>query len=93
MRFRFCVAMADERTASELFEEMKDKGVRPNVHTYNSLMNVFCNAPFGVLEQMFHDMQYKGILPNLRTYNTMMKVRDRQPLSFCKKLLARWLTG
>uniref|UniRef100_A0A7S1JBE8 PROP1-like PPR domain-containing protein n=1 Tax=Eutreptiella gymnastica TaxID=73025 RepID=A0A7S1JBE8_9EUGL len=73
----FCAAVRDERTASEVFEEMKEKGIWPNVHTYNTLMNVFSEAPYEVIQQMFDDMPAKGIDPNLRTFNTIMKACQR----------------
>ena len=73
----FCAAVRDERTASEVFEEMKEKGIWPNVHTYNSLMNVFSEAPYEVIQQMFDDMPSKDIEPNLRTFNTIMKACQR----------------
>eukprot|EP00906_Rhabdomonas_costata_P031790 RCo044860 len=73
----FCVSIPDEHTASELFAEMLERGVQPNVHTYNSMLNVFSSAPLAVIEQMFNDMPNKGISPNLRTFNTVMKVCQR----------------
>ena len=42
------VTMQDGRMAQEVFKEMCDKELQPDVHTYNSLMNVFSESPFEV---------------------------------------------
>eukprot|EP00667_Euglena_gracilis_P002480 EG_transcript_2480 len=73
----FCAAVRDQRTASDLFEEMKEKGMRPNIHTYNTLMNVFSDAPFEVIQQMFDDISLRGLEPNLRSYNTIIRACQR----------------
>eukprot|EP01063_Lacrimia_lanifica_P022478 TRINITY_DN3005_c0_g1_i1.p1 TRINITY_DN3005_c0_g1~~TRINITY_DN3005_c0_g1_i1.p1 ORF type:complete len:688 (+),score=312.36 TRINITY_DN3005_c0_g1_i1:41-2104(+) len=74
----FCVLQRDEHRASSLFEEMKNGKVQPNVHTYNSLMNVFAENPAELLAQMFDDMIRQNIPPNRRTYNTLMRSCQRQ---------------
>ena len=73
----FCVLKRDENQASELFEEMKERSVKPNVHTYNCLMNVFSESPAELLAQMFEDMLRQNIAPNLRTYNALMRSCQR----------------
>ena len=73
----FCVLKRDEALASELFEEMKERSVKPNVHTYNCLMNVFAESPAELLAQMFEDMLRQAIAPNLRTYNALMRSCQR----------------
>eukprot|EP01006_Ploeotia_vitrea_P019100 TRINITY_DN51183_c0_g2_i1.p1 TRINITY_DN51183_c0_g2~~TRINITY_DN51183_c0_g2_i1.p1 ORF type:complete len:798 (-),score=74.75 TRINITY_DN51183_c0_g2_i1:96-2489(-) len=73
----FCAAVRDERMAHEVFKEMNDKDLKPNVHTYNSLMNVFSDSPFEVVHNLFEDMLEKEIKPNLRSYNTLMKACQR----------------
>lgn len=69
----FCAPLHDEAQASFIVEEMKDRGVDPDVHTYNCLMNVFTNAPYEVTLQTFEDMIRRRIKPNLRSFNTLMK--------------------
>eukprot|EP00996_Jenningsia_fusiforme_P000921 NODE_183_length_2841_cov_29.483166_g166_i0.p1 GENE.NODE_183_length_2841_cov_29.483166_g166_i0~~NODE_183_length_2841_cov_29.483166_g166_i0.p1 ORF type:complete len:816 (+),score=198.74 NODE_183_length_2841_cov_29.483166_g166_i0:188-2635(+) len=90
----FCVAMRDERTASELFEEMELRGVEADVHTYNSMMNVFSEAPYEIIKRMFEGMQRKGVEPNLRTYNSVMRSCQRSgdyqtPFRFFEELQHR----
>ena len=73
----FCAPLHDEAQASFIVEEMKDRGVDPDVHTYNCLMNVFADAPYEVIVQTFEDMIKHRIKPNLRSYNTLMKASQR----------------
>jgi pentatricopeptide repeat protein len=73
----FCTALGDESQAAYIVEEMKDRGVEPDVHTYNCLMNVFANAPYEVIAQAFEDMLKRKVRPNRRTYNTLMKACQR----------------
>ena len=77
MLIGFCTALNDESQAAYIVEEMKDRGVEPDVHTYNCLMNVFANAPYEVIAQAFEDMLKRKVKPNRRTYNTLMKACQR----------------
>jgi pentatricopeptide repeat protein len=69
----YCAPLRDETTASYIVEEMKDYSVEPDVHTYNSLMNVFADAPYELILQTFEDMVKRKLKPNRRTFNTLMK--------------------
>ena len=69
----YCAPMHDEVTASFIVEEMRDRCIEPDAHTYNCLMNVFRAAPYEVILQTFEDMKKRKIKPNRRTYNTLMK--------------------
>eukprot|EP00662_Eupelagonemidae_sp_cell21_P048524 gene48524-25843_t len=69
----FCVHTRDEEHAGNLFQEMKERRVQPNVHTYNCLMNVFAESPYDLLAQMYEDMLKQRIKPDLRTHNTLMR--------------------
>uniref|UniRef100_A0A803KN83 Pentatricopeptide repeat-containing protein n=1 Tax=Chenopodium quinoa TaxID=63459 RepID=A0A803KN83_CHEQI len=65
--------------AVALLEDMEDKGIRPDIVTYNILMDSLCEA--GQLEdaaKFFSDLVLKGLQPSLKTYNILVK-------GFCKK--------
>ncbi|XP_057422125.1 pentatricopeptide repeat-containing protein At5g39710-like [Lotus japonicus] len=68
--------------AFDLFREMLRRGVSPNKHTYNSLMNVYCVVE-GEFSKAFHihdEIMKKGFLPDfvckfspsLVTYNALI---------------------
>jgi pentatricopeptide repeat protein len=73
----YCAPLRDETTASFIIEEMKDRNVEPDVHTYNALMNVFADAPYELVLQAFDDMIRRKLKPNRRTFNTLMKSCQR----------------
>ncbi|KAF8109375.1 hypothetical protein N665_0097s0029 [Sinapis alba] len=59
--------------AENVFKEMLETQVSPNVFTYNILIRGFCSA--GNLDaalQFFDKMEKKGCLPNVVTYNTLI---------------------
>jgi pentatricopeptide repeat protein len=59
--------------ALELFEEMKDLGIRPNAFTYTALMSAYGNAgqPAEALE-WFKEMKDRGIRPDAFTYSALI---------------------
>lgn len=69
----YCAPLRDEMTASFIIEEMKERNTEPDVHTYNSLMNVFSDAPYELILQTYDDMLKRKLKPNRRTFNTLMK--------------------
>ena len=73
----YCAPLKKEEVASYIVEEMRDRFAEPDVHTYNSLMNVFANAPYEVILQTYEDMIKRRLKPNRRTYNTLMRACQR----------------
>ncbi len=69
----YCAPLNDQLTASFIVEEMRDRCIDLDVHTYNCLMNVFSQSSYEVNLQMFEDMVKRKIRPNRRTYNTLME--------------------
>ncbi|KAJ6378243.1 hypothetical protein OIU78_028480 [Salix suchowensis] len=70
-------SMSDARNSSEeaelFFDEMKELGVKPDIVTYNSLIDVFCKGrelekAYGVVEKMNEE----GILPDVITYTSII---------------------
>ena len=68
----YCSLLGDESQAAFLVEEMKELGLEPDVHTYNSLLNAFSDAPYEVLLKTYEDMLKRKVSPNRRTYNSLM---------------------
>ena len=67
----YCAPLHDETTAAFIIEEMRQRQVEPDVHTYNGLMNVFGEAPQTL--STLDEIQKRKLKPNRRTYNTLMK--------------------
>ncbi|KAG6477316.1 hypothetical protein ZIOFF_066569 [Zingiber officinale] len=54
----------------EMYNEMKQSGVCPNLYTCNVLISECCREQeFCSAFQPFDEMSQKGILPNIVTYN------------------------
>ena len=62
------------QTALDLSEEMTQKGIARNVHTFSALMNVCIKAGQyqRALEVYTIDMQAERCMPNVVTYNTLI---------------------
>lgn len=67
----YCAPLKDDVTAAFIVEEMRQRSIEPDVHTYNGLMNVFGDAPQTM--QVLDEIQKRKLKPNRRTYNTLMK--------------------
>lgn len=69
--------------------EMKKLGLRPDILTYNSAMEVF--GKYGMEEEawaLVDDMKALGIMPDIETFKFLMQVRTTRPflgdiLKFC----------
>ncbi|KAK3229355.1 hypothetical protein Dsin_001236 [Dipteronia sinensis] len=58
--------------AKDLMEEMVTKGIDPDVVTYNTLINGYCNN--GIVDEALKVktiMEWKDFEPNVVTYNTI----------------------
>ena len=67
------------REGKELMEEMKGRGVEPNVATYNAMMNI--RSKRGEVEEcfaLFEEMKGRGLVPDVYSYNLLMDIRGRQ---------------
>eukprot|EP00758_Cryptobia_borreli_P002909 Tbor_TRINITY_DN3382_c0_g1::TRINITY_DN3382_c0_g1_i1::g.23536::m.23536 len=73
----YCLQLRDETKAAFLVEEMKEQNIEPDVHTYNSLLNIFADAPYEVQFKTFEDMLRRKVKPNRRTYNSLMRSCQR----------------
>ena len=70
-----CGAPRDSQLAFELLDQMRSRGIAPNVHTYSALMNVCikCGQLARALE-VYSDLQKDGCVPNVVTFNTLIDV-------------------
>ena len=64
-----CIHRQDVDRAMELIEDMKSRGIAPNVHTFTALMNVQikCGKLHKAL-QTYESMRTSGCQPNVVTY-------------------------
>ncbi|KAG6537964.1 pentatricopeptide repeat-containing protein At1g02060, chloroplastic-like [Zingiber officinale] len=61
------------RAASDLFEEMLARAVRPDVCTFNTLIRGFClNSMVHEAFHVFKEMSRHGCAPDVVTYNTLL---------------------
>ncbi|MED6118880.1 hypothetical protein PIB30_006669 [Stylosanthes scabra] len=76
------------RKARELFSEMVDKGVEPNLVTYNVLLNGICrraslhpedrfDRTIREADQVFDEMRSKGIEPDVTSFSIVLHVYSR----------------
>lgn len=57
-----------------LLEEMQKQGLRPNVFTYNALMQTGVKArDLAEVKRVFEEMQERGCRPDLVSFNTVVK--------------------
>ena len=66
---------------------MITKGCKPNVFSYNILINGYCKAEMiDEAKQLFNEMIHQGLTPNIVSYNThgfcqLGKLREAQELN------------
>ena len=66
----------------ETLKEMKERGVRPDILTYNSAMELFGKrAMEDEAWALVDDMKAQGILPDIETYKFLLQVRMKNPIS------------
>lgn len=69
--------------AYNLYEEMKEKNLCPNVETYNSLISICpflkesSEARWTMVKELLTEMSQQGLMPNLETINTLLDVISR----------------
>lgn len=64
----------------ETLKEMKDLGLKPDILTYNSAMELL--GKYGMEEEawaLVDDMKALGIMPNIETYKFLLQVRTTRP--------------
>ena len=65
----------DVGRAVELFDEMQDRSVERNVHSYTALMNVCIKCrELGLALKVYASMRRAGCSPNVVTFNTLIDV-------------------
>ncbi|KAI5676966.1 hypothetical protein M9H77_07916 [Catharanthus roseus] len=74
--------------ANRFFREMIDKGIKPNVVTYNVLLNGICRRAslhpeerfervIREAEKVFDEMRQRGVEPDVRSYSILLHVYSR----------------
>jgi pentatricopeptide repeat protein len=86
----------------ETLKIMKERGVRPDILTYNSAMELFAKrAMEDEAWALVDDMKALGILPDIETYKFLLQVRMDNPYIYgtvadtvfsTRRLFARHLT-
>jgi len=67
---------------------MKERGVRPDILTYNSAMELFAKrAMEDEAWALVDDMKALGILPDIETYKFLLQVRMKSPISMGPSLI------
>jgi pentatricopeptide repeat domain-containing protein 1 len=73
----------DPQKAASILKQMTERGIHPNVVSYNTLMNawVAANQPMKCAETM-QEMRGAGVVPNVTSYTTLMNawVAANQPV-------------
>ena len=73
----------DNRNALKLVEtlkEMKELGIKPDILTYNSAMELFGKlAMEDEAWALVDDMKALGIMPDIETYKFLLEVRTTRP--------------
>lgn len=89
--------LADIRHSVRLLEtlkEMKELGLRPNILTYNSAMELFAYKGFeDEAWALVDDMKAQGIMPDIETYKFLLQVRTTSPLFGGTAKILFWHTG
>lgn len=84
--------------ARKLLEEMIDRGIEPNIITYNTLLNGLCrnvslhpetrfDRTIHSAEELLKEMQRRGIQPDMTSYSIVLHVYSRAhkpELTLCK---------
>lgn len=72
----------------ETLKAMKERGVRPDILTYNSAMELFAKrAMEDEAWALVDDMKALGILPDVETYKFLLRVRMKSPISMGPSLM------
>eukprot|EP00746_Dinoflagellata_sp_MGD_P077847 gnl/MRDRNA2_/MRDRNA2_31185_c0_seq2.p1 gnl/MRDRNA2_/MRDRNA2_31185_c0~~gnl/MRDRNA2_/MRDRNA2_31185_c0_seq2.p1 ORF type:complete len:619 (+),score=116.68 gnl/MRDRNA2_/MRDRNA2_31185_c0_seq2:164-2020(+) len=68
-----CYKSNQPERALEVFQAMRERGVKPDIITYNYLMNSYtrANNPRRAIE-VYHSLVKQGIKPNVWTYNGLI---------------------
>uniref|UniRef100_A0A0G4HYV0 Pentacotripeptide-repeat region of PRORP domain-containing protein n=1 Tax=Chromera velia CCMP2878 TaxID=1169474 RepID=A0A0G4HYV0_9ALVE len=71
------------KDALSLFEELKSKGLRPNVFIFSALLTCLARAPGGsrwekALE-VFGEMERRGVKPDTVTFNVLISAMEKAP--------------
>lgn len=70
-----CVGQQDLQRALALMEEMRERGIERNVHTFSALMNVCIKCgQYKLALDVYRDMRAAGCPPNVVTWNTLIDV-------------------
>jgi len=71
---RVLVQRKQQDKAFEIYEDMRESKVQPNLATYNALIDVCArNGAVEKAGQLFRDMCMLGVTPDLITYSTVIK--------------------
>lgn len=61
--------------AIRVLQEMKRRGISPNIYTYNTMMGVYKNVKDSERAiNLLRDMQEQGVEPDVNTYNTLISL-------------------
>jgi len=70
----------------ETLKEMKERGVSPDVLTYNSVMELFGRrAMEDEAWALVDDMKAQGVLPDVETYKFLLQVRMKNLISMGRR--------
>ena len=70
-----CVEKSLYNNVISLYQEMKRKGVRKNIETYNLILHVLnMKNDVSLANEIFEEMNLHGVLKNSKTYETMIKI-------------------
>lgn len=60
--------------ALEMFSSMKEKGLKPDVYTYNTVMNMYVKAGASLAKvvSLFKEMCVEGIVPDVVSYDILL---------------------
>ena len=72
----------DQNKGKELFNEMIEKGIKPNEATYNTLMNLFCD--YDKVLELFEEITVKHSFADTKINFQMIRVLDKKNISSCQ---------
>lgn len=59
--------------AQDVLEEIAEEGLRPNIRTFNSVIDIYAQKHDAVgAKQVFSEMKAAGLRPNVVTYTSLM---------------------